>query len=477
MPESRTEPVPAVAAPADQPVNVYVIAPPTTNGPLHIGHLSGPYLAADMVSRAARHRGERVLTIGGVDVHPNWVLTRAENDGIDVDKLIWDFRQRIDEALYAARIGCDSYLDPQQPVHQSAVARLASYLADNYCEIRDFTLHACADCGRTLHNSYVIGTCSRCGHGSNGGTCEGCGGYASAQDLIDPRCNRCGGAPVPFQARIPVLVMERFHRQLEQTWMRIELPRRIRDLVAGYLAEGLPEIPLGYPTNWGVPGIGSMTGLRLDVNVELGLSTYHCASVAIDPAADSVEAEQAAWQQVARIWHFHGIDNGFYFALLWPALYAALGVRPDQIGGTVVNEFYTLDGLKFSTSRDHAIWADELLASEDPAIVRLYLAWDRPDRYQSDFTMAAFEAFRDRVAPLLAGTGSCQPQPAELAGADLARGLDALRPKGYDSALAARCLLANAANQDDRRWQQLHSALCGADLPAAGESARGTDGR
>jgi methionyl-tRNA synthetase len=450
-----------IAEPTDRPVSVYVIAPPTTNGPLHIGHLSGPYAASDIVSRAARLRGERVLTIGGVDVHPNWVLTRAENDGIEVDKLIWDYRRRIDEALAQARIECDVYLDPQLAAHQQAVAELADHLARTACEFRDLSLHACADCGRTLHNSYLIGTCSRCGSGSNGGTCEGCGGYASAQDLIDPRCNRCGGAPRPFTARVPVLALERFHRQLEQTWMRVELPRRIRDLIAGYLAEGLPEIPLGYPTNWGVEGVGSMTGLRLDVNVELGLSTYHCASLGIDPNVQGVAAEQAAWQQVDKLWHFHGIDNGFYFALLWPALYAALGVRSDQIGGTVVNEFYTLDGSKFSTSRNHAIWADELLSSQDPEIVRLYLAWDRPDRYQSDFTMAAFEHFRDRVAPLLAGTTDCQPQPAELVDAELTRGLNALRPGGYDSALAARCLLATAGSPGDPRWQQLRAAIAG----------------
>ena len=208
----------------EQPLNVYVIAPPTTNGPLHIGHLSGPFVAADIVSRAARQRGERVLTVGGVDVHPNWVLTRAENEGIDVEKLIWDYRQRIDEALDLARVTCDRYLDPQLPAHHESVASLAGYFAETACELREITLHACADCGRTLHNSYLIGTCSRCGSGSNGGTCEGCGGYASTQDLIDPRCNRCGGAASPFQARVPVLVMENYRSLLVQTWLRMSFP-------------------------------------------------------------------------------------------------------------------------------------------------------------------------------------------------------------------------------------------------------------
>lgn len=433
---------------SEQPelATVLVIAPPTTNGPLHIGHIAGPFVAADIAARAARDRGERVIAVGGVDIHPNWVLTRAENEGIDVEKLIAEYRGRIDDALERARVTCDVYLDPQRASHQHAVAELAGHLAETAFPMREFTLHSCADCGRTLHNSYVVGTCSRCGTGSNGGTCEGCGGYTSAQDLIDPRCNRCGGAPQAFQATIPVLVMEDFHQQLEQIWMRAELPRRLRDLVAGYLAEGLPEIPLAFPTNWGVQGEGKLAGLRLDVNFELGLSGYRCAGIGIDPDAAGPAELAQAWHEVGKIWFFHGIDNGFYCAMLWPALYAALGIRPDQYGGANINEFYTLDGSKFSTSRNHAIWADELLVTENPEIVRLYLAWDRPDRYQSDFTMEAFRAFRDRVGPLLSGAAQGDSLPGPLASADLTRGLDALRPGSFDPALAARCLLANLAN-------------------------------
>ena len=200
---------------------------------------------------------------------------------------------------------------------------------------------------------------------------------------------------------------------------------------------------MAFPTNWGIEGIDQLAGLRLDVNFELGLSTYRCTGIGIDPCADGVAALRQAWRQVGKLWHFHGIDNGFYCALLWPALFAALGVRPEQVGGAVVNEFYTLDGSKFSTSRNHAIWADELLAVENPEIVRLYLAWDGPHSYSSDFTMAGYQAFRDRVAPLLAGTASAGPLPAPLDSADLFRGLHALRPESFDPALAVRCLLAN----------------------------------
>ena len=107
-----------------------------------------------------------------------------------------------------------------------------------------------------------------------------------------------------------------------------------------------------------------------------------------------------------------------------------------------MNELYLLDGQKFSTSRNHALWADEFLADEDRELVRLYLSWDRPDRYESNFTRESYLAFCDYVRPLLAGQPPADGRlPAELAAAELERAAHALRLTGFDSALAARCLV------------------------------------
>ncbi len=445
-------------------VTVVVVPPPTANGPLHLGHLCGPYLAADMAARAARQRGERVLALGGVDVHQNYVLTRAENDGIDVDKLIDEYRRRIADAYSMARIDTDAAVDPQDRRHQRELAGILNELvADGTFALAQLTLHGCADCGRTMHHSYVVGRCSRCGSGANGGSCEGCGAFTSAQDLLDSRCDRCGGAPRPFSATVPVLRMEDFRDQLIATWMRAELSSRARELVAGYLADGLPQIPLAYPTNWGVAGVGPLAGLRLDVYLEVGLSTFHCVARALDPTATTLTGDRRAWADVDELWHFNGIDNAFYFALFWPALYLALGATPEQLAGTVANEFFTLDGSKFSTSRDHAIWVDEFLATEQAEAVRLFLAWERPGDYSSDFTKAAYETFRGRVRPLLSGTSSSKPD-GELVQRELARGEQALRPRSFDPALAVRCLLnALSAGADSSQARALRTALTGSE--------------
>jgi len=168
----------------------------------------------------------------------------------------------------------------------------------------------------------------------------------------------------------------------------------------------------------------------------------------------------AGWGAVDRLWHVHGIDNSFYYGVLTPALFAAAGVPTGVLGGLVVNEFYRLDGLKFSTSRGHAIWAEDFLAAEDPALVRLYLCWDRPQPYESDFTTAGYAAFRDYAARMLGGRAA--GLPAELARLELARAENALRLETFDAAVAARCLLGAVGAEPDRA-RPLLAALTGDD--------------
>jgi len=424
-------------------VTVIVIPQPTVNGPLHIGHLSGPYLAADVASRAARARGERVLTLAGVDVHPNYVLTKAETIGADVHEMVAGYRAQIRSAFDLARISYDAFLDPQDPGYQQAIAGMLTEMVDNGAlPMKELTLHQCGDCGRTLHHSYVVGKCPVCGTGSNGTSCEGCGGFTSAQILIDPSCARCGGSPQPLVATVPVLPLEDLRDQLVTEWLQAEWPARMRAVLQQYQHAPLPDYPVAYPTNWGIECVGSLAGLRVDFPTELGLSYLFGPAHALRPQASTLAERVDAWAEVDGVWHFNGMDNTFYFAILYPAILAAAGVATPKARGAVVNELYLLEGKKFSTSRNHALWADEFLATEDPELVRLYLSWDRPDRYESDFTHAAFTAFCDHVRPLLQGPPPSPPGlPVALATGELERAEHALRLNGFDSSLAIRALL------------------------------------
>lgn len=440
---------------------VIIIPAPTVNGPLHIGHLSGPFLAADVASRAARANGHNILTLAGVDAHPNYVMTKAETLGLDPHEMVDMYHRRIVTAWELAGIGYDIFINPREKSFETAIDDILNDLvADGTLEMRELTLHACADCGRTLHHSYVVGTCWNCGTGSNGLSCEACGSFTSAQSLDNASCARCGGAPREMLATVPVLPIEKFRDRLVTEWMRAELPGRVRTVLDYYLHNPLPDYPVAYPTDWGIEGTRALAGLRIDFAAELGLSYLYGPAHHVRPEAGNVAEWAATWAEIDGLWHFNGIDNAFYFAILYPCLFAAAGVAEPQMRGATVNELYLLEGKKFSTSRNHALWADEFLATEDPALVRLFLSWDRPDRYESDFTDVGYRAFCAMIEPLLAGDRTAAGLPAALAEAELRRADLALELVGFDASLAIRCVV-NALTSGHGLDSAALSALAG----------------
>lgn len=430
-----------------------VTPPPTPNGPLHVGHLSGPYVAGDIAARTARAVGRPVLTVCGLDSHQNYVLARAEALGQPPGRTIEYYGSLVRRALAAARIPYDLFLDPTADAdYRDGVAALLGEAVDHKAVVvEDAALSACGGCGRTLHHVRVGGTCPACGNAAGGGTCEGCGSFLTAADLLDATSSCCDAPPVPVIARIPVLRLNDHRDRLRETWTSAALPPRVRTLVDRCLAAGLPDVPLAYPTDWGIPwshpSVDGSAPLRIDVWAEMGFGYLYAVARHLDPSARTTAECAAAWSEVAGLWHFLGLDNAFYYSTMIPALLLGAGVRPDVLSGLVVNEFYRLDGAKFSTSRNHAIWAHEFLAGEDPGTVRAYLSYDRPDHAGTDFTVARYTAFRAWYGRVLAGgTGGA---PDELADLELARAGQALQLSTFDPALAVRCLLAAYPRRPD----------------------------
>jgi methionyl-tRNA synthetase len=427
---------------------------PTPNGSLHLGHLSGPFIASDIAARAARARGRRTLTVSGLDPHQNYVPAKAAKEGRTTGAMLDDYESLVRRSLSAARISYDLFADPRADRgYRDAVAGLLRALADaGAVPAERFTLTRCGGCGTVLHYVHASGDCPRCGAASSGGTCEACGVYTTAANLGQSRCGRCGGVPESFEAEVPLLRLESWRAVLTETWSRAVMPARVRSLLAWYLTNGLPDVPIAYPADWGI----EYDDLRIDVWAEMGLGLLANIGARLDPAASTPDGYVAAWQQVGECWNFLGIDNAFYFGVLFPALFAAAGLGPGWLGGMVVNGFYRLEGLKFSTSRGHAIWAHEFLAAQDPAMVRMFLCWDRPDRYESGFTRQAYAEFQEWAGAQLRGGGTL---PRELAAAEIRRAGAALELGGFDPGLALRCVLAAGAARSG--W--IYEAITGGD--------------
>ena len=430
--------------PAGPPLVVVTATAPTPNGPLHVGHLAGPFVAADVAARAARARGVRTLTFSGVDPHQNFVPAKAVSQGRPAADVLDEYETLVRRAMRAARIGYDVFTDPRHdPDYRTRVVQLlGDLIASKAVVIEQAELTRCGRCGTTLHHAYVSGSCPVCGEQSSGGTCEGCGALTTAENLGDVRCQLCGGGPERFSADIPLLRMDAYRTALTESWATAVMSDRVRSLIRHYLARGLPDVPLAYPTDWGIPA--GEDGQRIDVWAEMGLGLLAGVARQLDQAASGLDEYAAAWQRVSKRWHFLGIDNAFYFAFLFPCLFAAAGLDPGGLGGLVVNEFYLLDGLKFSTSRGHALWAHELLEAEDPAAVRMFLCWTRPDRFESGFTRQAYAEFRDWIGPALRGPGML---PSSLADEEIRRAWHALDFSSFDPDLALRCLLAAGADR------------------------------
>ncbi|MEU3465779.1 class I tRNA ligase family protein [Streptomyces sp. NPDC006733] len=425
--------------PADREPGTTVVLspPPTPNGPLHLGHLAGPYLAADLAVRAARRRGERVLALCGLDDHQNYVLAKARQEDTGVRELRDRYAALIREVFDRVGVGHDGFTEPlDDPEYRSAVAGFLGELVEaGTLPVEEWRTPVCANCPGIAHHAYVSGRCAHCDGPSGGGTCEGCGSYTPADALVEPSCTRCGEPATETRTVTgPVLRLEEYREVLRDVWYRAALPPRARELVARLLDGPLPTVPFSYPTDWGIEADG-FPGQRVDVWAEMGLGYLHTIGRQLQPAATGLAEHVKAWDGVDSVWTFLGLDNAFYYLALFPALFTAAGVPQRVHGGLVVNEFYRLDGAKFSTSRGHAVWAHELLRQEDPRAVRAFLSWDRPAPHATNFTWARYRA-ATAGWDLGAGGG---PDPAELARAE-----QALTLRTFDSALAARCLLGGS---------------------------------
>jgi methionyl-tRNA synthetase len=439
------------------PAVVVLSPPPTPNGPLHLGHLSGPYIAADIAVRALRERGRSVFAVCGLDDHQNYVLAKAR----ELDEPVREVRDRyaglIRGVLAKARVVPDEFTEPaDDPFYREAVRRFFEVLVTTGAvAVEPWSLPGCPVCPGTLHHAYVAGRCPSCGAGAGGGTCEGCAAYTPADVLVDPICTRCGEPAVAITTVTgPVLRLENHRTALLSFWARATIPVRVRAAIGRMLARPLPAVPLSYPTDWGITS-PTDPAHRIDVWAEMGLGYLYTVGRRFAPDAADLAGHVAGWRSVGEVWSFLGLDNAFYYAVLFPALFDAVGVPLDVLGGLVVNEFYRLAGAKFSTSRNHAVWAHELLAEEDPAAVRLFLCWDRPAPFATDFTM---KHYRASVAAWSRGAGS-----HATAEANLARAAEALTPAHFDPALAARCLLDVPAGD---RTALLGALTGGAPVPA-----------
>jgi methionyl-tRNA synthetase len=375
-------------------------APPNPNGDLHLGHLSGPFLGADVLRRYLVARGVPVSYVSYTDDHSCYVPRRGAELGWDARTTAFRYTGRIEQTLALAGMSPDHYAHPHRDDRHDAMVRrnfLRLWESGVIVEREVPTPH-CAGCGEFRYEAYLRGRCRFCAAPSDGTYCEECGRpQEPGGGVVAGRCIVCGGDTQTRPARRLVVPLAPFADRLAELYQGSALRTRMLEFCRSMLAEGLPELPISRADGYGIPvPLPGWDGHILDTWFS-GIFGYLAATEAYGAAHGRPGEWRDLWRDPrTEVVHFIGFDCGFSHAVLWPALLLGLGeyVMPKHV---ISNEFYTLDGDKFSTSRGHAIWGFDFLREVPADAVRLHLCRTAPEEAKSDFRMAEFDRTVDEV--------------------------------------------------------------------------------
>jgi methionyl-tRNA synthetase len=368
------------------------VAWPYANGPLHLGHIAGAYLPADIFARYHRLKGNKVLMVSGSDQHGAPITIRAEQESTTPQEVVDKYHQQFVDCWKKLGISFDLFTTTSTPNHTQVTHDIFLTLLNKGYVYKDKMLQAyCPKCQRYLPDRYLEGTCPNCGFPkARGDECDECGKPLNPGELKDLRCYLCSTPPRFESSEHFFLRLSAFQEKLtswikEQTHWR----RNVLSTTWKFLDEGLKDRAVTRDLDWGV--IVPQSGFerkRIYVWFEAVIG-YLSASKEWAKLQGDDSAWQAFWQDNAKSFYFIGKDNIFFHTLVWPAMlmgYGSLNLPYD----VPANEFLTIEGKKLSTSRGWAIWLHDYLEHYEPDPLRYTLAVNMPDSGDSDFSWREF---------------------------------------------------------------------------------------
>jgi methionyl-tRNA synthetase len=367
----------------DQKPTLIHSAPPTPNGKLHLGHLSGPYLSSDVYRRALKWQQDDVFYVCGSDDHQSYVKTQSEKENTDPNELRSRYRTIITNILEKYRASPDYFLNPQNnQVYEKTVQSFFTQLYTTGKIYRTEKLASfCKPCNIFIHEAFVSGDCPHCFEKTNANGCENCGFPTAGAQLLKPTCNKCHSPAITRSYTGYFFPIENYKKQLRSYYENLSLPPRIKNYLEQLLLKSHEPVAVAFVSDWGIK-----------VPDESDLVIYEWLEMAAGYLFESKQIDKSNFSfyksaTSRTIWSF-GFDNSYFYLALVPALLLAFDTDTVLPEGFLINEFYLLDEKKFSTSRNHAIWGDEILESVAADPIRLYIAKTRAESSQSNFSAA-----------------------------------------------------------------------------------------
>ena len=368
---------------------------PYTNGPIHIGHLAGVYVPADIYARYLRLKGKDVAFISGSDEHGVAIPMRAKKEGISPQNIIDKYHTIIKKSFADFGISFDNYSRTSAEIHHKTASAFFTKLYNDgeFIEETSAQLYD-AEADQFLADRFIVGTCPKCGfEESYGDQCENCGTSHNATDLINPKSAITGNVPTVKETKHWFLPLDK-HEAFLKNWVgnKKDWKPNVLGQVNSWINDGLRPRAVTRDLDWGIPvplkdAEGKVLYVWFDAPIGYISSTKEWA------AREGKNWEDYWKKDDTKLVHFIGKDNIVFHCIIFPSMLKAHGdyILPDNVPA---NEFLNLEGNKLSTSKNWAVWLHEYLEEfpNQQDVLRYTLTANAPESKDNDFTWKDFQA-------------------------------------------------------------------------------------
>ena len=366
---------------------------PYANGPVHIGHLAGVYIPADIYARYLRLKGQEVLFVCGSDEHGVPIAIRAQKEGVTPQDIVDRYHTIIRDSFARFGMTFDIYSRTTSPTHREHASAFFRTLYEKGAFTEEETeQYYDPEARQFLADRYIVGTCPRCQNDhAYGDQCESCGSTLNPTDLIHPHSAISGATPILKKTKHWYLPLDQ-HEPFLREWI-LEQHKEWKSNVYGqcrsWLDGGLQPRAVSRDLDWGIP---------VPVEGAEGKVLYVWFDAPIGYISNTKELLPDTWEtwwkdQDTRLLHFIGKDNIVFHCIVFPAMLRAEGsyILPENVPA---NEFLNLEGNKISTSRNWAVWLNEYLDElpDKQDVLRYVLTANAPETKDNDFTWKDYQA-------------------------------------------------------------------------------------
>ena len=370
---------------------------PYTNGPVHIGHLAGVYIPADIYARFQRMQGKDVAFVCGSDEHGVPITLKAKKEGITPQQVVDKYNSIIKQSFEDFGISFDNYSRTTSKIHHDTASEFFKKLHSEGKFIEEVTQQLYdADANQFLADRFVVGTCPKCGNEeSYGDQCESCGTSHNATDLIHPKSAITGAVPSLKETKHWFLPLDKYEPFLKE-WILEEHKKDWKTNVYGqcksWIDDGLRPRAVTRDLDWGIPvpapdADGKVLYVWFDAPIGYISATKQWAK------KQGKDWEPYWKDKDTKLLHFIGKDNIVFHCIIFPSMLKAEGsyILPNNVPA---NEFLNLEGNKISTSKNWAVWLHEYLEDfpDQQDVLRYVLTSNAPETKDNDFTWADFQA-------------------------------------------------------------------------------------